>query len=125
MVRALRQRELGQRREGNPYFVILFEKRTYFVHFTFHASGSSFISGSREFYYSLPIMRSKHCINRPQFHPMRFTPGILFLFSPPLFDINFVDSDGTKLIGLSIHLADVIIFHYSGVQSAFNCVGCG
>uniref|UniRef100_A0A915E6R6 Uncharacterized protein n=3 Tax=Ditylenchus dipsaci TaxID=166011 RepID=A0A915E6R6_9BILA len=48
------------------------------------------------------MTRSKHSVNRPPFYPLRFTP------------------DGTKLIGISLHLQDVFIFNYSGVQSVMN-----
>lgn len=61
--------------------------------------GSHFIHGTREFYYSIPILRTLHCKNRPIFYPLRFTP------------------DGKKFVGLSVILQDLFIYDYAGVQA--------
>ncbi|KAI1722528.1 de-etiolated protein 1 det1 domain-containing protein [Ditylenchus destructor] len=77
VVKLLRKREIGHRREG-----------------------SHFVNGSREFYYSVPMLTSRHILNRPHFYPLRFSP------------------DGSKLVGLSLNLQEVFVYNYCGIQSA-------
>uniref|UniRef100_A0A183BNC3 WD_REPEATS_REGION domain-containing protein n=2 Tax=Globodera pallida TaxID=36090 RepID=A0A183BNC3_GLOPA len=82
IVQLLRQREQGDRKEG-----------------------SHFVRGSREFYFSLPIVRSEFVVHRPQIFPLRFTPC------------------GDKLIAIGANLQEIQLFTYRGFRYGTNQTG--